>query len=122
MSQVLIASINPSLKVPVSENEFSEEVAYLFGPYMIVASNIFVMGADKVEFQVYYGNLEKKDKDDPNLITGFAPIKKQKVILAGTVVDEWGTNDSEILYAIAEVVGTSVTNIIPANIDLPFVY
>jgi hypothetical protein len=116
MSQVLIAHINPSLKVPVSENEFQEDVTYVFGPYMIVQSRSFVMGADEVTFTVYYGDVQKNG----DVIIKFNPIKQQLVTLAGEVVDDWGTDDSEILYAVAAVVGTNVDQIILADIDLSF--
>lgn len=117
MSKVLIAHINPSLKVPVSENEFQEDVTYLFGPYMIVQSRSFVMGADEVSFIVYYGDVEKNG----DVIVNFKPIKQQSVTLSGQVVDDWGTDDSEILYAVAAVVGTNVDQIILTDIDLPFI-
>jgi hypothetical protein len=117
MPQVLIAHINPSLKVPVSDNEFQEDVSYLFGPYMIVQSRSFVMGADSVNFVIYYGDVTKKD----DVITSFNPIKQQNLTLSGQVVDDWGTDDSEILYAVAGIVGTNVDQIIIANIDMLFV-
>jgi hypothetical protein len=117
MSQkILLGLISPTLKIPISENQFAEQVEYQEASYMLVSSQQFYMGSETVGFTVYYGNVTKKD----DVIISFQSIYQQKVTLSGQVVDDWGTDDSDILYAIAAEVGTNIEQIVIVEFPSPY--
>ena len=119
MSQtVLFALINPTLKVPVSINEFSESVEYIQANYMYVKSQSFPLGSTSVQFQVVFGNVTEKE----GAIVNFRAEKSQNVILSGAPIEDWGTDDSEILYAIASTLGTNIVQITEVVIEEPILF
>jgi len=110
---LLLGLINPTLKIPVQTNEFSEQVQWLEADYMLVEAQTFPMGSETVTFTVIFG----RTKQEQGIIVEFNPVKTQQVILSGTSVENWGTDDSEILYAVAAELGITVEQIVVVNLS-----
>lgn len=104
---ILFAQINPSLKVPVSTNEFQENVEFIQADWMFVTAQDFPMGSELVQFTVVFGKMIYKEA----VIVKFDAVKSQNLTLSGPVIESWGTDDSEILYAVAASLGTNIVQI-----------
>lgn len=87
---------------------------------MLVRSQGFIMGSTESEFTVFWGKPKfetvEEDGEQIEKIVGFERIAEQNVVLSGSAIENWGTEDSEILYAVAAKLGTTVSQIVTANI------
>jgi hypothetical protein len=110
---LLLGLINPTLKIPVQTNEFSEQIQWLEANYMLVEAQTFPMGSETVIFTVIFG----QTKQEQGIIVEFNPVKTQQVILSGSSVENWGTDDSEILYAVAAELEITVEQIVMVNLS-----
>ncbi len=121
-NQILIGYIDPTYKKAITINEFSEDVEFIEAPCMLVRSQGFVMGSIESEFTVYWGEpkLETVEEDGEEIekIVAFKKIAEQNIMLYGPAMENWGTDDSEILYAVAAKLGTTITQIVTANINI----
>jgi len=117
-NQLLIGYIDPTYKKPISVNEFSGQVEFEEAPCMIVKSQPFPMGATQAQFSVYWGTPIFEEIDEEEVIVSYNILFVQVVTLSGSDVENWGTDDSEILYAVAAKLGTTITQIVTANINL----
>ena len=86
---------------------------------MLVRSQGFNMGSTESEFIVYWGEPEfetvEENGEQIEKIVAFKRIAEQNVVLTGSAIENWGTEDSEILYAVAAKLGTTVSQIVTAN-------
>jgi hypothetical protein len=119
-NQILIAYIDPTYKKAISINEFSGVAEFIEAPCMLVRSEGFIMGSTESQFTVFWGEPEfetvVENGEEIENIVAFKRIAEQNVVLTGSAIENWGTEDSEILYAVAAKLGTTVSQIVTANI------
>ena len=111
----LVGFIDPTYKKPISVNEFSGQVVYEEAASMIVVSNKFQMGSDEVNFNVYFGDIFIDEG-----VTKWKNVGQQNISLSGADVQNWGTDDSEVLYAIAQKIGTTIERIESVSFTDPY--
>ena len=109
---MIFAQINPVASIIQQTSPFVQTT--LTGSYMTAIARPYALGSEKVNFQVNYGNVTF---DESGSVISFQPIFNDKVILSGSVITNWGTNDTAILTAIAELQGTSVVAVVSGNIN-----
>lgn len=106
-----LAKINPAVKkmFQISPFETKTEEA----DYMSLSANHYVIGGDKVIFEVRFGvlNLEL-----PESVDKFKVLLRHNVVLTKNEIEDWGTDDSVIFQKIATKLGTSIVEIITENI------
>lgn len=72
--------------------------------YMVVSAEKFVIGDDKVGFELRFGNIIMEHNKEK-----FDIIMRQNVQLTSDELSTWGTDDSILLDIIATKLGTSIT-------------
>jgi hypothetical protein len=81
---------------------------------MTAIARPYALGSEKVNFQVNYGNVTF---DESSSVVSFQQIFNTNIMLSGSVITNWGTNDTAILTAIAELQGTSVVAVVSGNVN-----
>jgi hypothetical protein len=74
--------------------------------YMIAFARQYVLGADKVTFNVVYGTPQLVD----GRIVGFNGIITNEVILESSELSSWGTDDAVVFSQIANKIGVTVVS------------
>jgi hypothetical protein len=72
--------------------------------YMVVSTQRFVIGEDKVSFELRFGNIITEDEKER-----FDVLIREKVQMTSSELATWGTDDSVLLDLIAAKLGTTVT-------------
>jgi len=85
------------------------------GSYIAAVARPYVLGTNMVNFQVTYGNLTF---DESGSATNFSQLLSTNCTLAGEVITDWGTDDATVLEAIATAQGTTVTEIVSADVNI----
>ena len=65
-----------------------------------------------MDFRVTYGNCEFENGE----VTGFTTVYNDRVTLSGSAIENWGTDDSAILKAIAAEKGINVVQVVSGSI------
>jgi hypothetical protein len=107
---MLFAQINPQAIIANLEGPFELQTSY--AEYMTAIASPYRLGDNQVTFSIYYGNFTY-DNDQP---VGFDVKLTNSCVLSGPAIDNWGTDDSEVLNAIALEQGTAVTQFIENDI------
>jgi hypothetical protein len=109
---MLLAKINPPAKITTQDSPFSQPTETV-AEYMRVFVDRYLMGSPAARFNVSFGLLV------PNGINRFEfrPIHVQSVLLEGTELDDWGTDDTVIFTKVADKIGISVTETVDLNIQ-----
>jgi hypothetical protein len=72
--------------------------------YMTVSTSSYVIGDDKVVFELRFGNIITENNTEM-----FDLIMRQNVQMTSDELSTWGTDDSVLLDLIATKLGTSIT-------------
>lgn len=75
----------------------------------------YVLGTNSVNFQVSYGEVVLNESGS---VTNFNTVFNTNITLSGDAITDWGTNDATVLEAIATAQGTTVTEIVTADINM----
>ena len=113
---MLVAKISPTAKLVVQPTPFESTV--IEADYMTALARPYTLGATKVNFEVVYGNIvESPVHGSDVLVRQFKSVTNSQLVLEGPELSSWGIDDSVVLVAIAEKVGTTVveTEVIPDN-------
>ena len=78
---------------------------------MTAVANQYALGAHQVNFRVMYGECIFESGS----VVDFKVIHADNVVLSGSAIETWGTDDSIILEAIAEEQGTTVDAIVSGS-------
>ena len=112
---MIFGKINPVATIVTKSTPFAQTT--VTGSYITAIANPYVLGSDTVKFQVYYG--------DCTFDTGSGEVAKFKTIykapfeVSESAIENWGTNDAEVLTAIATLQGTTVEEIVSGSIKIP---
>lgn len=109
----MLAQIDPVLTMVQQEGLFNTQVNYITGSYMVAVAERYLLGSDKVNFRIAYGNCEFLEDNRIN----FQPIHMESLTISGEVVENWGEDDSIMLYEIATQQGTTVQSIISGSVE-----
>ena len=109
---MIFAQINPAASITQQTTPFVQTT--VTGSYMTAIARPYALGSEKVNFQVNYGNVTF---DESGSVVSFQQIFNTNIMLSGSVITNWGTNDTAILTAIAELQGTSVAAVVSGNVN-----
>lgn len=109
---MLIAKINPPALQIVESTPFSSSTINL--DYYTAIARPYIPGSSSTNFQLQFGTV---NLDDEGLIISFNNETNSQLTMTSEELVTWGTNDSTLLYLIAEKLGVSVLEIveIPGN-------
>lgn len=110
---MIFAQINPPLSIIRQDTLFNPTPEYITGSYLTAIANQYILGANKVNFRITYGECIF----DGDAIVEFKNIHSDNVELLEEDIQDWGTDDSVILNKIAEKQGTFVTTIITSSFN-----
>ena len=79
---------------------------------MTAVANQYALGAHQVNFRVMYGECIFESGS----VVDFKVIHADNVVLSGSAVETWGTDDSVVLEAIAAEQGTTVDAVVSGSI------
>ena len=108
---MLFGQINPQAIIANLDGPFTLQTTY--AEYMTAIANPYKLGDNVVNFSIYYGNFKLDDQNQP---IGFDVKLTNSCTLSGAAIDNWGTEDSEVLNAIALQQGTAITQYIQNDI------
>jgi len=108
---MIFGKISPVLSKATQDTLFNPTPEYITGSYVAALADRYILGVNKVNFRVLYGNCAFENGQ----IVGFNTVHADNVVLSGSTIDNWGTDDSTILDIIATQQGTSVTEILTAS-------
>lgn len=110
---MIIGKIEPAAVITIQSDPFNP--TYVTGSYIAAVARPYVLGTNSVNFQVSYGNIVTNESGS---VVAFNTIFNGYVTLSGEAIATWGANDAPILEDIATQQGTTVTEIITADIDI----
>lgn len=108
---MLFAKINPQAIIANLNGPFDLQTTY--AEYMTAIASPYRLGDNQVNFIIYYGNFKLDDNNNP---IGFETKLTNSCILSGPAIANWGTDDSEVLNAIAIQQGTTVVEYVENDI------
>jgi len=111
---MIFGKINPVATIVTKSRPFQQTT--VTGSYIAAAADPYVLGNDKVSFQIYYGNCTFDTGS--GAVTKFNRVYSERVIVSGSIIDSWGTDDTALLSAIATLQGTTVTEFKSGNARL----
>lgn len=112
---MLFGKISPQAVISKTITPF--EQTDIVGNYIAAVARPYILGANVVNFEVFFGN---PTYDDNNELVYFNVIYQTTVNLSGTAIENWGTDDTTVLSAIATQQGTTITefeNWFPKNFE-----
>ena len=110
----IFGKINPVISLVEQTSLFNPSPTYITGDYITATANPYILGADEVNFHVIYGNCAF---DSNGEVVSFKSIHSDNVKLSGSVIENWGEDDSVILELLAQQQGTSVTQVVSGSIE-----
>lgn len=108
---MIFGKIDP-VAVAVSQQNDPFTPTTVTGSYMTGIARPYYLGANEVNFQVAYGNCVF---DESGSVIRFNSIFNGSTVLSGSVIADWGSDDTAILLALAAQQGTSVTEIVSGS-------
>lgn len=108
---MLFGKINPQAIIANLNGPFELETTY--AEYMTAIASPYKLGDNEVNFNIYYGNFQLDDQNQP---IGFDVKLTNTCELSGPAIENWGTDDSEVLNAIAAEQGTVITEFVENSI------
>jgi hypothetical protein len=109
---MIFGQINPVLSMAKQDTLFNPTPEFTTGSYVTAVANQYTLGAHQVNFRVMYGECIFESGS----VVGFTTIHADNVVLSGSAIETWGTDDTTILEAIAQVQGTSVVGVVTGSI------
>lgn len=112
---MIFGKINPVLSLATQDTLFNPAPEFVTGSYITAVANQYALGANQVNFRVSYGNCTFESGS----VVGFSVVHADNVVLSGSAIETWGTDDAVILEAIAAEQGTTVIEIVSGSINGP---
>lgn len=112
---MIFGKISPVLSLATQDTLFNPAPEFVTGSYMTAVADNYPLGANRVNFRVSYGNC----KFESGSVVSFKVVHSDNVLLSGSAIETWGTDDSVILNAIATQQGTTVTQIVTGSVQGP---
>lgn len=103
---MIFGKINPPVKIAQQINNFS--FTEITGSYICATTNKYTLGADVARFEIMFGELNEDS---------FQVVTRTSNLVSGETINQWGTDDSVILAKLAELNGTTVTEIVTSSIN-----
>lgn len=100
---MLFGKLNPQAVIPQMVTPF--EQTELVVNYITAIATPYILGANVVNFQVMYVNL---NYDEENVPVSFTVYHQVNVTLSGEAIADWGTDDTTVLTAIATEQGATI--------------
>jgi len=110
---MILGKISPVASIVHQADPFTQTT--VTGSYIAAVARPYVLGTNSVNFQVSYGEVVLNESGS---VTNFNTVFNTSVTLSGDTITDWGTNDATILTAIATAQGTTVTEVITADINM----
>jgi hypothetical protein len=110
---MIFGKINPVLSLATQDSLFNPSPEFITGSYIMGVANQYPLGTNQVNFRVSYGNCTF----ERGIVTKFDTIHACNVVISGSDIETWGTDDSVILDLIATQQGTSVVKIVSGSIN-----
>lgn len=108
---MLFGKINPQAIIANLNGPFDLQTTY--AEYITAIANPYRLGDNEVNFSIYYGDFKLDDQNQP---IGFDVKLTNTCKLSGPAIENWGTDDSEVLNAIAIQQGTTITEFVENDI------
>ena len=108
---MIFGKISPVISIATQDTLFNPSPEFITGSYITAVANNYPLGANQVNFRVSYGNCTFESGS----VVKFDVIHSDNVVLSGSTITTWGEDDSVILDAIAEVQGTTVTQVVSGS-------
>lgn len=108
---MIFGQINPVLSMVKQDTLFNPTPEFVTGSYMTAVANQYALGANQVNFRVMYGECIFESGS----VVDFQVIHIDNVVLSGSAIETWGTDDSVILNTIAEQQGTTVVAVVSGS-------
>lgn len=109
---MIFGQINPVLSMVKQDTLFNPTPEFITGSYIAAVANQYALGAHQVNFRVMYGECIFESGS----VVDFKVIHADNVILSGSDVETWGTDDSVVLEAIAVQQGTTVDVVVSGSV------
>lgn len=110
---MIFGKIDPVASVITQADPFNTTT--VTGSYICAVARPYVLGTNAVNFQVSYGNLTF---DESGSAVSFQTLFNGNQFLSGSDITSWGTDDAIMLGEIAVAQGTTVTDIVHANLNV----
>lgn len=110
---MIFGQISPVISIAQQSSLFNPTPDFITGSYITAVANQYALGANQVNFRVYYGNCTIESGS----VVEFKTIYADNVTLSGSAIETWGTDDSIILNAIAEAQGTEVVSVVSGSVN-----
>lgn len=110
---MIFGQINPVISIAQQSTLFNPSPEFVTGSYITAVANQYVLGANQVNFRVMYGNCTFESGS----VVSFQTVYADNVVLSGSAIETWGTDDSVILDAIAEAQGTNVIAVVSGSVN-----
>lgn len=108
---MILGKIDPPAKIVQQIDLFSYQE--ITGSFICADTKKYVLGQNSAQFTTIFGEL----KED-----SFKILTRINNEVSGETIEEWGTDDSVVLQKLAELNGTTVTQIITSSIDLSNIF
>lgn len=115
---MIYAKITPPVLTPVQPNPF-DPPTYAEGHYLMATIPNYELGSSQTSARSVYGI---PIFNDENVLINWRAFYVENVELGQTVMQNWGTNDSIVLYAIAEKRGVQIVEILQTDISPVFTF
>lgn len=110
---MIFGQINPVISIAQQSTLFNPSPEFVTGSYITAVANQYALGANQVNFRVMYGNCTFESGS----VVSFQTVYADNVVLSGSAIETWGTDDSVILDAIAEAQGTNVIAVVSGSVN-----
>ena len=109
---MIFGKINPVAEIVLQNGPFASTT--VTGSYMTAIARPYVLGADKVDFQVTYGEVTLNESGS---VINYNSVFNTSIVLSGSVISSWCTNDAAMLSTIANEVGTNVESVVSGSLN-----
>ena len=109
---MIFGKIDPVATMITQANPFNNTT--VTGSYICAVARPYALGSNAVNFQVSYGELTF---DESGSAVSFQTVFNGNQYLSGSAITSWGIDDSVMLHEIATIQGTTVTDIVHADIN-----
>lgn len=110
---MIFGKISPVLSLVKQDTLFNPTPEFTTGSFMTAVANKYDLGADNVNFRVSFGECVYVSGS----IVDFKTVHAENITLDGDAIESWGTDDSVILNAIAELKEIEVTQVVSGSIQ-----
>ena len=109
---MIFAKISPAASRVQQSGPFSSTT--VTGSYMTALARPYALGSEQVRFEVKFGEVVY---DASGSISDFKEVLSQSVLVSGSVLSGWGTDDGTMLHSLASLSGTTVVDIVSGSIE-----